>query len=404
MEIARRQEARILDGFSPPYFDPDFAPRSSDARPTTTLATLSDQYLAKVRLENKANGVASRTTTKSEVNVAYLLEAVGAGKVVSTIDYDTGQELRVTIDRTPSNRTKLYPGLSLAEQIDKAEKDGKPVMEYLTQVTYIAEFKKLMQFAVDKKILPANPALNLKPLAKDAVPRNKKRLPLTFNQINMFFSGEFYRSCAPSALEPYTKADRAWRFWLPLLMLFSGARPNELCQLYAEDVQQTEQGTWYLNLLDEDEDQSRKNEASKRRVPVHPELVKLGFLDFADERRAKVAKNGPRLFHELKPAKDNPTNFAWYPGKRFNEAFLRAEITLIRRKQVLYSFRHSVRDALRRIKASDEACFAIGGWTPADGMPVSADYGDIHNPDLWVEEVAGIAYPGLDLGHLYVKA
>lgn len=401
LEVTMRREDRYQDDFSGRHHDQLFAPRAQDGKAIVMLAVLADQYLAKVRAEHKANGVSERTTTKVGVVLDYLLEAVGPKIPVSAIDYDMVQKLRGTIAKTPANRAKVYPKLSLAKAIERAEKDGKPPMEHLTQATYTSEFKKLMQYAVDKKLLPSNPAHDLKPLAKDPVPRNKKRLPLTPDQIKGFFTGGFYRSCAPGAEKPYHKPDRAWRYWLPLLMLFSGARPNELCQLFVDDVRQSEKGTWYFNLANEVEDQSHKTEASKRRVPIHSELIKLGFLAFVDQRRKTVSKFRPRLFYELKPATDKLTDFSWYPSKRFNEAFLPAEITLIPRKQALYSIRHSVRDALRRVKASEEALYAIGGWTPSGGVPVGWDYGDIHDPDHWKDEVEAIAFSDLDLSFLY---
>lgn len=170
-----------------------------------------------------------------------------------------------------------------------------------------------------KKFLLTNPAADVKPLKRDTVSADKKRLPLAPEQLKDFFEGKFYKSCAPDAEHPYSKSDRSWRYWLPLLMLFSGARPNELAQLHITDVKQTAKGTWYLDLEDED-DKTLKTETSRRRVPLHPELVRLGILEFVEERKKQAGKNGPRLFHELAPNKYG--NHAWYAAKRFNEVFL----------------------------------------------------------------------------------
>jgi hypothetical protein len=399
-EIARRHEARLSEGYAPATFDPEFAPRDAGAVPRTTVATLADQYLASLREDHRLNGIKAKTTDKHAVVMAYVVEALGPSTVVSTIDYDKVQEVRSTIARTPANRSKLYPGLSLAQAVEKAAKQGKPVLMHLTQRTYCEAVRNLLKYATHKKLLASNPAEELKPLLKETVPLDQKRLPFRLDQLAGFFHGAFYRSCAPSAAKPYRKPDRAWRFWLPLISLFSGARPNEICQLFIDDICRTPAGTWFFNLIDEDEGQSRKNEASKRCVPVHTELIRLGLLQFVDGRRKTVVKHGPRLFYELQAAKDDVTNFAWYPSKRFNEAFIPAEITVDAR-QSYYSFRHSVRDALRRGKAGEEALFAIGGWTPAGGRAVSSHYGDIRNPDLWAEEVEKIIYPGLDLSFLY---
>ncbi len=273
-------------------------------------------------------------------------------------------------------------------------------MAVTTQQPYLDTFEAILALGVRKQYLPSNPALGVKPIAKETVAPDERRLPFDRDQIRAFFYGEFYQACAPDAVEPYKKVDKAWRFWLPLVMLFSGARPNEICQLYIGDVKRTEKGTWYFDFLNEDENQSRKTATSRRRIPIHQELIRLGFLKFVDERRKKYPQDNARLFSELKASKARPTNFAWYPSKRFNEVFL-GEDMHVRDRQSLYSIRHSVRDALRRIKASDEALLAIGGWAPAGGKAVSSNYGSTKDPDLWVEEVNGIAYEGLDLSYLY---
>ena len=257
-------------------------------------------------------------------------------------------------------------------------------------------FRDILKVAVRKKYLLTNPAAEAKPLKRDTVSAEKKRLPLTPEQLKQFFEGQFYKSCAPDAEAPYCKPDRAWRYWLPLLMLFSGARPNELAQLYISDVKRTAKGTWYLDLEDE-EDKTLKNEPSRRRPPLHPDLVRLGLLEFVEERKKQSDTNGPRLFYELTPNKYG--NHAWYAAKRFNEAFLPAEI-VVGPRQCLYSLRHNVRDALRRIKAPDETLLAICGWSP-NGKPVSTDYGDYRDPDLHVEWIEQIAYDNLDLSFLF---
>lgn len=70
------------------------------------------------------------------------------------------------------------------------------------------------------------------------------------------------------------------------------------------------------------------------------------------------------------------------------------------KNQVFYSFRHAVRDAMRRAKVPSETLLAVTGWSPA-GKAVSDDYGDAGNPDLHIEWVEKIGYPGLDLSFLY---
>ena len=69
-------------------------------------------------------------------------------------------------------------------------------------------------------------------------------------------------------------------------------------------------------------------------------------------------------------------------------------------RQSFYSFRHSWRDALRRIDAQPATLQALGAWS--QGKLTSDDYGDKSDPDYQAKFVKDIAFPGLDLSTLYV--
>src|SRR3546814_12051732 len=67
-------------------------------------------------------------------------------------------------------------------------------------------------------------------------------------------------------------------------MLLSGARPNEICQLRTSDIKRTKAGVWYMDVDDAGEGNSVKTEASRRRIPIHSELVRIGLLRFVNDR------------------------------------------------------------------------------------------------------------------------
>ena len=129
-------------------------------------------------------------------------------------------------------------------------------------------------------------------------------------------------------------------------------------------------------------------------MPIHPELISIGILDFVDHRR----KDGPgaRLFPDLKP--DKYGNFASYPLKRFRETFLPTAIVL-QPRQSFYSLRHNFRDALRRINAPPDALQTLGGWS--QGKLTSDDYGEKSNPEHQAQFMKQVAFPGLELSHLH---
>jgi site-specific recombinase XerD len=68
------------------------------------------------------------------------------------------------------------------------------------------------------------------------------------------------------------------KYWLPLLGIYHGNRLEELAQLLRSDVRQ-DGDIWFIDINDEG-DKQLKNEQSRRRVPLHPELQRLGFLDY----------------------------------------------------------------------------------------------------------------------------
>ena len=309
--------------------------------------------------------------------------------------------LRTALAGIPANRGKVYGGAPVEEAIKRAKLDGKPLLSAVTQDQYLATFRAILDLAAKKQLIGVNPAANLKPLKKDIVSAADKRLPLTELQLTQFFQGEYYRNCAQGASPAYTFDKAGWRFWMPLITLWMGMRPNEICQLAASDVKRTEAGTWFIDVVSsEGEDgglsKKLKTATSRRKIPVHPEIVAMGFLEFAVKRQ-KFGK-GARLFPELLP--DEYGNCAKYALKRFREIFMPEAIKLDKR-QSFYSLRHNFRDALRRANAPPDALQALGGWS--QGSLVSDRYGDRDNPDYQARFICEVSYPGLDLSFLHLK-
>ncbi|SIO10211.1 Phage integrase family protein [Rhodovulum sp. ES.010] len=72
-------------------------------------------------------------------------------------------------------------------------------------------------------------------------------------------------------------------FWAPLISLHGGLREEEALQLRTVDVVE-EHGIAYLDIK-VGPNQSLKSAAARRRVPIHGNLIALGFLDLARLRR-----------------------------------------------------------------------------------------------------------------------
>ena len=71
--------------------------------------------------------------------------------------------------------------------------------------------------------------------------------------------------------------------WGALLGLYTGARLREIAQLNVSDIKQ-EKGVWYIDINADGDNKSLKTHASKRRVPLHSDLISLGILEWVHSK------------------------------------------------------------------------------------------------------------------------
>jgi len=135
----------------------------------------------------------------------------------------------------------------------------------------------------------------------------------------------------------------ASHYWVPLLALFTGARLTELCQLHVNDVKHHETtDIMYLDIND-NEGKSLKTLNSKRLIPMHSELIKLGFLEYV-----KLRAGERELFPECISSEQN-TSVSHSFQKWFNRTYLNAKNCNIEGKKSFHSFRHTVANHLKQL-------------------------------------------------------
>ncbi len=185
---------------------------------------------------------------------------------------------------------------------------------------------------------------------------------------------------------------RRGKFWVPLLALYSGMRLSECCQLTVDDVA-VRDGADVIMVRGGD-GKKVKTAAARRVIPVHPELVKMGFLAYADAQR----KAGhTRLFPELK--RDRRGYYS-DPFQKWFSRFL-DKAGAKRPRTSFHSFRHCATDALREARVPPERIRAIMGWA-GRGMEETV-YGAGLRPSTLAREIRKVRYEGLDLSHLHVR-
>lgn len=152
-------------------------------------------------------------------------------------------------------------------------------------------------------------------------------------------------------------------YWLPLIMLYTGARREEIAKLYASDViKDPDYGIWHFRVRAID-DETVKTANSQRRVPIHQDLIDLGFLSYLDSLSA-----GSRMFDKLEPSKDG---FGHAVGKAWGN-YLRDVVKLDTQASPSHGFRHTFKTLCREVGIPKEVGDWITGHAAAD---VSDTYG-----------------------------
>ena len=286
--------------------------------------------------------------------------------LVEKITRKTVREFREAPQQLPTRRAGNLRKATLPELVDWSSKHPDvPKVAPATVNKLLGGVQAVAVWARDNGFIPddvpwADPFSNMR---LDEPEPDRKPWELADLRV-LFTSPVFIKGERPTA----GGGDAA--FWLPLLGLFTGARLGELAPLTVTDVSK-DQATGILTIaIIEDLEKGRrlKTLSSRRIIPVHPELIRLGFLAFVEQVR-QVGGNGARLFPLLKAGPLGGFGESW--SKWFGRYIRGLGIT--NKARVFHSFRHGFKDALRAAGVSEDINDALTGH--AGGASVGRGYG-----------------------------
>ena len=172
-------------------------------------------------------------------------------------------------------------------------------------VRYLQEFMKTAN-----KLNPECYKLNLMDLLPDikktAKSAHKPHLPYSQKQLLNMFDPKYNFFIENPDI-----------FWMCVISLFTGARRNAASTLQFKDIVKQE-GLDCIHFTEEGSDIKKfKNEASIRFVPIHRQLIELGFLDFVKNRQKQLkAQDTDFIFPNCKTS-----------GGKFNDKLLTRTLT-----------------------------------------------------------------------------
>jgi integrase len=231
----------------------------------------------------------------------------------------------------------------------------------------LAPIKALLSYAAANALLDANPATGVRVLEKKRA--GKTRLPYSGDEV-----GRILAQADAEAMPD--------RRWLPWLLATSGARIGELAQLWGQRIVRVGD-IWVMQVRSAEDGGYLKNAVSERDVPLHPDLIERGFLDFVKSRGDGplfyAGRNSKRRTSAARHASVGVSNrlSTWIRSIGFNDP----------RKAPSHAFRHWFKTACQKAGVLDSVADAIQGYAGGRGEADTYRHGELATLAKAVQQV-----------------
>ena len=243
-------------------------PDPPQEEPSKSLEVVIDEYSKENEL---AGNWSERTMIEYRSIFKNILRLIG-NVHVNTMDRQSVLDFKQNLLAVPADyfkATKKYEKIPLSKIIkNKPEKTLSPK----TVNKYITNLSAILNFAVNHGYTETNYASSIKIRVKGK--QSKERDQFSKDDLTALFHSKEYKE---------DKFDLPWKFWLPILGLYTGCRLEELCQLTLSDIKQ-EHGIWVLDVRHDMASEQKTKTKSSRSVPLHPFIIKdLNFIGHIKE-------------------------------------------------------------------------------------------------------------------------
>lgn len=305
----------------------DFVLRKRRRRPTQATYRLTE-IIEKYCLENKRHW---RPKTESENRyILNLLVEVFGDKPIHLISKEKLREYKEVVLALPKNRNKhtRFKGLNI-RQIINSEISEVDRMSDRNASKYFSRAKSFFKYAYRNSFISEDigETLTFRLNENSSI----RRVPFSQNDIRKMIKSPEYISGKL----------RGAKYWAPLIAMFSGMRLEEICGLRINDVRHLN-NIWVFSVR-ENGYRKLKNKTSIRDVPIHDQLIELGFVDFLKSQKRLGYE---RVFSDLKSHRDGYSSSIskWFSA--FCKRCQLAPLTNSYEVRSFHSFRHTVSTTL----------------------------------------------------------
>lgn len=250
-----------------------------------TLLELFEEY------EREHKGSVADRTLRANKSKCVVVSELLKDMPVSEVTRKHAIETRDLLSRLPKNKNKLaaFKGLSSIDAIEKNESLDKPY-ECISPTTvseYLEKVSSVFIWAGRYNYLSFNPFDSIK-VANNKNKNVDERSPFSHEQLIKLFSTPIYTS---------NKMQHSYQYWVLLIAIYSGARQNEIAQLFVDNIREID-GIWCFYFKEVNDTQNFKNESSRRITPIHHRLIELGFLEFVSTCTDRLFETGLPYYGE----------------------------------------------------------------------------------------------------------
>lgn len=340
----------------------------------TTISALVERFMAS-KAPNAKDASEIRGYAKR------LIEFLGDCPITDVTTSRLDQFL-VQLRRFPAmaKSKEMAKRLTFIEIVDKfGDDESVPKLTNKTiRTKWFGAYNRLFQWAVDKLKLSENPVTKAIPKKADDIKSLiVEREEWAPEQIREMFSKPLFvgsASVAGSRRASGSVITRDRKYWLPLIALWTGMRLDEIGATTRDELKLND-GVWFFDLQNRPLVGPRrvKNTMSQRIVPVHSQLIELGFIEYVKLQRDWLFADLP---HEGKEPGDTTKGFSKWFGRWRRANGMHSDL----KKQDFHSFRHNFKNACRKAELAEDIHDLLTGHAGSNSQKTSRGYKGADDP------------------------